>query len=43
MRFPLEVVGSSKQNITGRSYIKYVDNMDLKTENDVLDGNILKI
>jgi hypothetical protein len=42
MRFPLEVVGASKQKITGRSHIKSVDNMDLKTETDVLDGNISK-
>jgi hypothetical protein len=42
MRFPLEVVGASKQKITGRSHIKYVDNMDLKTETDDLDGNISK-
>jgi hypothetical protein len=26
----LEVVGASKQNITGRSQIKYANNMDLK-------------
>jgi hypothetical protein len=31
MRFPLEEVGVGKKNITGRSHIKYVDNMDLKT------------
>jgi hypothetical protein len=42
MRFPLEVVGASKQNITGRSHIKYVDNMYLETKTDDLDGNILK-
>jgi hypothetical protein len=42
MRFPLEVVGASKQKITGRSHIKYVDNVDLKTETDDLDENILK-
>ena len=42
MRFPLEVVGASKQKITGRNHIKYVDNMDLKTETDVLDGKISK-
>jgi hypothetical protein len=42
MRFPLEVVGASKQNITERILIKYVDNMDLKTETDDLDGKILK-
>jgi hypothetical protein len=42
MRFPLEVVGASKQKITGRIHIKYVDNMDLKTETDDLDGKISK-
>jgi hypothetical protein len=42
MRFPLEVVGAGKENITCRIHIKYVDNMDLKTETDDLDGNISK-
>jgi hypothetical protein len=42
MGFPLEVVGVGKQKITRRSHIKYVDNMDLKTETDDLDGKILK-
>jgi hypothetical protein len=42
MGFPLEVVGVGKKNITGRIHIKYVDNMDLKTEIDDLDGNISK-
>ena len=42
MRFPLEVVGAGKQNITGRIHIKYVYNMDLKTKTDDLDGNISK-
>ena len=42
MRFPLEVVGVGKQKITGRSQIKYSDNMDLKTETNDLDGNISK-
>ena len=42
MRFSLEVVGASKKNITGRSHIKSVDNMDLKTETDNLDGKISK-
>jgi hypothetical protein len=42
MRFPLEVVGASKQKITGRSHIKYVDNMDLKIETNDLDGKISK-
>jgi hypothetical protein len=36
MRFPLEVVVVGKQNITCRSHIKYVDNVDLKTETDDL-------
>jgi hypothetical protein len=43
MGFPLEVVGVGKKEITCRGHIKYVDNMDLKTETDDLDGNILKI
>jgi hypothetical protein len=42
MRFPLEVVGAGKKEITCRSHIKYADNMDLKTETDDLDGNISK-
>ena len=42
MGFPLEVVGASKKNIIGISHIKYVDNMDLKTENDDMDGKISK-
>jgi hypothetical protein len=42
MRFPLEVVGAGKQEITCRIHIKYVDNMDLKTETDDLDGKISK-
>jgi hypothetical protein len=42
MRFPLEVVGVGKKKITRRSHIKYVYNMDLKTETDNLDGNISK-
>jgi hypothetical protein len=42
MRFPLKVVGASKQKITGRRHIKYVDNVDLKTEIDDLDGKISK-
>ena len=40
MRFPLEVVGVGKQEITCRSHIKYADNMDLKTKTDDLDGKI---
>jgi hypothetical protein len=42
MGFSLEVVGASKKNIIGRIHIKYVDNMDLKTETDDLNGNISK-
>jgi hypothetical protein len=42
MRFPLEVVGVGKQDITCRSHIKYADNMDLKTETDDLDGKSSK-
>jgi hypothetical protein len=38
----LEVVGVGKQKITGRSHIKYADNMDLKTKTYGLDGNISK-
>jgi hypothetical protein len=40
MGFPLEVVGVGKKNITGRSHIKYAENMDLNTEIDGLDGKI---
>jgi hypothetical protein len=43
MRFPLEVVVAGKQDSTCRSHIKYVDNMDLKTETNDLDGKRLKI
>jgi hypothetical protein len=42
MRFPLEVVGAGKKNITCRILIKYEDNMDLKTEIDDLDGKSSK-
>jgi hypothetical protein len=42
MGFPLEVVSVGKQKITGRIHIKYVDNMDLKTETNDLDGKISK-
>ena len=42
MRFPLEVVGASKKNITRRIHIKYVDNVNLKTETNDMDGKILK-
>ena len=38
MRFPLEVVVIGKKDITCRSHIKYVDNMELETENDDLNG-----
>jgi hypothetical protein len=31
-----------RQKITGRSHIKYVDNMDLKAETDDMDGKISK-
>jgi hypothetical protein len=42
MGFSLGVVGAGKQNVTRRIHFKYVDNMDLKTETDDMDGNILK-
>jgi hypothetical protein len=42
MRFPLEVVGAGKKEITCRIHINYADNMDLKTETNDLNGNILK-
>jgi hypothetical protein len=42
MRFPLEVVGTGKQEITCIIHIKYADNMDLKAETDDLDGKISK-
>jgi hypothetical protein len=42
MGFPLEVVVAGKQDITCRSHIKYVDNVDLKTETNDLDGKISK-
>jgi hypothetical protein len=42
MRFPLEVVGAGKQEITCIIHIKYEDNIDLKTETDDLDGKISK-
>jgi hypothetical protein len=32
--FPFEVVGVGKQKIIGIIHIKYVDNLDLKTEID---------
>jgi hypothetical protein len=42
MRFPLEVVRDGKKSIIARIHIKYVYNMDLKTETNDLDGKILK-
>ena len=42
MRFPLEVVGVGKKQITYRNHIKYEDNVDLKTETNYLDGKISK-
>ena len=42
MGFPLEVVGDGKKKITGRIYITYVDNMDLKTKTNDPDGKISK-
>jgi hypothetical protein len=42
MGFTLEVVGVGNKKITGRSHITYLDNMDLKTETDDLDGKISK-
>jgi hypothetical protein len=38
MRFPLEVVVAGKQNSTSRSHIKYLDDMELKTKTDYMDG-----
>ena len=37
---PLEVVLVGKHDSTCRSHIKYVDNADLKTETNDLDGKI---
>jgi hypothetical protein len=42
MRFSLEVIVVGKKDSTCRSHIKYVDNMDLKTETDDLDGKSSK-
>jgi hypothetical protein len=42
MRFPLEVVVVGKQDITCKIHIKYVGNMDLKTETNDLDGKSSK-
>jgi hypothetical protein len=39
----LEVVGVGKKNITCRIHIKYVDNMDLKTKTNDVDGKSSKI
>ena len=41
MGSPLEVV-VGKHDSTCRSHFKYVDNADLKTETNDLDGNISK-
>jgi hypothetical protein len=43
MRFPSKVVVVGKKDSTCRSHIKYVDNVDLKTETDDLDGKSSKI
>jgi hypothetical protein len=42
MGSPLEVVVVGNYNITCRSHIKYVDNADLKTKTNDLDGKISK-
>ena len=42
MIFPLEVVVVGKKDSTCRRHIKYVDNVDLKTETDDLDEKISK-
>ena len=42
MRFSLEVVVVGKQDNTCRIHIKYVDNVDLKTKTDDLDGKSSK-
>jgi hypothetical protein len=42
VKFPLEVVGDGKKEITCRIHIKYANNIDLKTETDDIDGNISK-
>jgi hypothetical protein len=39
---PLEVVVADKHDSTCRSHIKYVDNVDLKTKTNDLDGKISK-
>jgi hypothetical protein len=43
MGSPLEVVVAGKHDSTCRIHIKYVDNEDLKTETNDLDGKISKI
>ena len=43
MRFPLEVVVTGKKDNICRIHIKYADNVNLKTENDDLDGKSSKI
>jgi hypothetical protein len=43
MGSPLEVVVAGKHDNTCRSHIKYVDNVDLKTETNDLDRKISKI
>jgi hypothetical protein len=42
MGSPLEVVVIGKHDSTCRSHIKYVDNADLKTETNDMDGKISK-
>jgi hypothetical protein len=42
MGFPLEVFVVGKHESTCRIHIKYVDNVDLKTETNDLDGKISK-
>jgi hypothetical protein len=42
MGSPLEVVVAGKHDSTCRIHIKYVDNSDLKTETNDLDGKISK-
>ena len=42
MGFPLEVVVAGKNENTCRRHIKYVDNADLKTKTNDLDGKISK-
>jgi hypothetical protein len=42
MGSPLEVVVVGNHDSTCRIHIKYVDNVDLKTKTNDLDGNISK-